>query len=140
MNSVQLTGHLTAEPQLLDKGKQDIVHFTVAVQRNYKNREGDYDADFIRCTAFAKRADMIADHFNKGSYIEVTGSWQTGSYEDKSGNRVYTNECVVNNVGFGGGSKKNSNNIDSKKQSNHNANLDSLMQSEPPADDNNLPF
>lgn len=139
MNSVQLTGRLTADPQLLDRGKQDIVHFTVAAQRNYKNKNGEYDADFIRCTAFAKRADMIADHFNKGSYIEVTGAWRTGSYENDRGERVYTNECVVDNVGFGGSSNKNQDD-NSTNQSNNNIDLASLEQNEPPVGDSKLPF
>nr|DAQ57407.1 MAG TPA: Single strand binding protein [Caudoviricetes sp.] len=84
MNSVQLTGRLTAEPQYMDKGQSDITHFTMAVQRSYKNKDGEYDADFVRCTAFGKRASVIADNFHKGSWIEVTGEWRTGSYQDKN--------------------------------------------------------
>lgn len=137
MNSVQLTGRLTAEPQYMDKGQSDITHFTMAVQRSYKNKDGEYDADFIRCTAFGKRASVIADNFHKGSWIEVAGEWRTGSYQDKNGNTVYTNECAVNNFGFGGGNKKENS---SKPTSNSNADLDSLEKNEPPINDNDMPF
>lgn len=137
MNNVQLTGRLTAEPQYMDKGQSDITHFTMTVQRSYKNKDGEYDADFVRCTAFGKRASVIADNFHKGSWIEVTGEWRTGSYQDKNGNTVYTNECAVNNFGFGGSNKKDSS---SKPTSNNNADLDSLEQNEPPISDNDMPF
>ena len=137
MNSVQLTGRLTAEPQYMDKGQSDITHFTMAVQRSYKNKDGEYDADFVRCTAFGKRASVIADKFHKGSWIEVAGEWRTGSYQDKNGNTVYTNECAVNNFGFGGGNKKDSS---SKPTSNNNADLNSLEQNEPPVQGDELPF
>lgn len=100
MNQVQITGRLTADPQM-NNGQTEACHFTVAVQRNYKNKDGEYDADFINCTAFGKRAEAITQNFTKGKWIGLTGNWQTGSYTNNKGQKVYTNQLIVNNFEFG---------------------------------------
>lgn len=107
LNSVQLHGRLTAEPQY-KQGNTPMVRFSLAVQRNFKNQEGNYDADFINCTAFGKRANMIAQYFHKGSEMIATGEWRTGSYTNQQGQQIYTNDLNVNTVDFVG-SKKSSN-------------------------------
>ena len=107
LNSVQLHGRLTAEPQCKE-GNAPMVRFSLAVQRNFKNQEGNYDADFINCMAFGKRANMIAQYFHKGSEMIATGEWRTGSYTNQHGQKIYTNELNVNTVDFVG-SKKSSN-------------------------------
>lgn len=107
LNSVQLHGRLTAEPQYKE-GNTPMVRFSLAVQRNFKNQEGNYDADFINCMAFGKRANMIAQYFHKGSEMIATGEWRTGSYTNQQGQKIYTNELNVNTVDFAG-SKKSSN-------------------------------
>lgn len=100
MNQVQITGRLTAEPQM-NNGQTEVCRFTVAVQRSFKNKNGEYDADFINCTAFGKRAETITKYFAKGNWIGLTGSWQTGSYTNNEGQKVYTNQLIVNNFEFG---------------------------------------
>lgn len=108
MNQVQITGRLTSEPTYRD-GNTPSVNFTVAVQRNFKNKNGEYDADFIRCSAFGQRAETITQYFHKGNWIGLTGSWRTGSYTDKQGNKVYTNDLSVSGFEFGPSNKKNGN-------------------------------
>lgn len=115
LNSVQLHGRLTAEPQY-KQGNTPMVRFSLAVQRNFKNQEGNYDADFINCMAFGKRANMIAQYFHKGSEMIATGEWRTGSYTNQQGQKIYTNELNVNTVDFAGG--KNSENQNSNQQRN----------------------
>lgn len=100
LNSCQIQGRLTAEPELNTSGSTQVVRFTLASQRSFKNKNGDYDADFIRCTAFGQRANFIAQHFHKGQKMIVEGRWQTGSYTDQQGNKVYTNDLMVSNTEF----------------------------------------
>lgn len=99
LNNVTIQGRFTKDPDYNEE--KQVVHFTVACQRSFKNKQtGEYDADFIRCVAFRKQADFIAHHFYKGSRVIVIGSWQTGSYTDQQGNRVFTNDLMVNTTEF----------------------------------------
>lgn len=102
MNTVILTGRLTADP----KGTEAYQRFTLAVDRPFK-KEGEDTADFIRCVAFGVVGQSIAKWFSKGSKIGITGRIQTGSYE-KDGAKWYTTDVVVNTWEFGE-SKKNDN-------------------------------
>ena len=74
-----------------------VARFTIAINRPFKNENGNYEADFINCIAFGKRAETIAQYARKGHRIGVTGSIMTGSYE-KEGQKVYTTD--VNVTGF----------------------------------------
>lgn len=99
LNSVHIQGRLTNEPEY--NQQSGVVHFTIACQRSFKNkRTGEYDADFIRCVSFGKQAQFVSQHFHKGGRVIVSGRWQTGSYTDKQGNKVYTNDLVVSNTEF----------------------------------------
>ena len=100
LNQVVLQGRLTADPQLNQNGQTSALHFTLASDRSFKNKDGNRDTDFIRCTAFGKSAENMANFFQKGQLVIVYGRWQTGSYQDNSGNRVYTNELVVRGFEF----------------------------------------
>ena len=100
LNSCHIQGRLTAEPEFKDNGNTQVVRFTLACQRSFKNKNGDYDADFIRCTAFGQRANFITQHFHKGQKMIVVGRWQTGSYTDQQGQTVYTNDLMVNDTEF----------------------------------------
>lgn len=102
MNSVILSGRLTAAPEIrYTTGAEPIAiaSYTLAVQRDFKNNEGNYDADFIRCTAFGKRAEFAEKYLNKGMKILVEGRLQTGSYE-KDGVKHYTTDLMVNKHEF----------------------------------------
>ncbi|MBJ6130602.1 single-stranded DNA-binding protein [Staphylococcus aureus] len=100
MNTVNLIGNLVADPEL--KGQNNnVVNFAIAVQRPFKNKQtNEYETDFIRCAAFGKTAEIIANNFNKGNKIGVTGSIQTGSYENNQGQKVFTTDIAVNNITF----------------------------------------
>lgn len=101
MNIVTLSGRLTKDPEIrYSNGEKPmcVARFTLAVDKNYK-REGD-TANFINCTAFAKTGEVIEKHVTKGTKIMVTGEWTTGSYTNKDGNKVYTNECNVSKLEF----------------------------------------
>ena len=101
MNNVILMGRFVDDPETssyknADEDKGLRATFTLAVQREGK----DAGADFIRCVAFGKRADFIAQYFEKGQKALVTGRWQTGSYENKDGDKIYTNDCMISQIEF----------------------------------------
>jgi single-strand DNA-binding protein len=104
MNSVNLVGRLTADPELRYTSNGDAVaSFTIAVRRKFKNQStGEYKSDFIRCQAWKKLGEVIAQHFGKGRMIGVSGTWRTGSFEGQDGKRVYTNDCLIENITFVG--------------------------------------
>lgn len=109
MNNVTLMGRLTRDPELKysQEGKA-YCRFTVAINREF-NRE---EADFINCLAFGKTAETIAEWLGKGRRIALHGRIQTGSYENKNGDTVYTTEVVVDRFEFIDSSKTET----SKKQ------------------------
>lgn len=100
MNSAQLVGRLTRDPEVrYSDGGTTVARFTLAVDRRFKKDGGD-DADFINCVAFGKTAEFLEKWFRKGQRLGLTGRIQTGSYVNQEGTKVYTTEVVVENVEF----------------------------------------
>lgn len=103
-------GRLTAQPELRQtQSGISSCRFTVAVNRKFKNANGEYDADFITCVAWRQTAEFVSRYFSKGSMICVEGSLRTGSYQDKNHSDVthYTTELYVDNVEFCGSKSQN---------------------------------
>ena len=102
MNVVLLTGNLVRDPEkTYSSTGMSITKFTIAVNRNYgKKTDGGPDADFIRITCFDKRADFVDKYLTKGRKVGVEARVQTGSYQGKDGNTVYTTEFIANNIEF----------------------------------------
>jgi len=99
MNSVNLIGRLTRDPEMTySQSGMAITTATIAVNRAFKSQDG-VEADFIRIKAFKKTAELIAN-IKKGDRLGVSGSWQTGSFDNAKGERVYTNDCIVNQLTF----------------------------------------
>lgn len=100
MNKVILIGRLTKDVDFR-KGDNDKVsaRFNLAVNRRFKNANGDTETDFPSCVAFGKTAEFINNYFKKGSAIAITGRIQTGSYE-KDGAKVYTTDVFVDEAEF----------------------------------------
>ena len=94
-------GRLTKEPDIRYGGANNtaVARITLAVDRRFK-QEGQPTADFINCLAFGKRAEFLEKYCQKGTKLVVEGSWQTGSYTNKDGQKVYTNECLIENCEF----------------------------------------
>lgn len=100
MNSVQLIGRLTKDPEVrYTDGGASIARFSIAVDRRFK-QEGGESADFINCVAFGKTAEFIEKYFTKGKKIAITGRIQTGNYTNKDGQKVYTTDVVVETTEF----------------------------------------
>lgn len=142
MNTVQLVGRLTADPEIhYSTGENSTawLRFTVAVNRTFKNKDGNYDADFISCQAFRKTAEFLSQHFKKGQMIGIIGSIRTGSYE-KDGQRVYTTDVYVDNVEFVG-SKNENGWTNNNSTPNPNNNVDMNFMNIPPTENEDaLPF
>lgn len=109
MNQVNLLGRLTADPELRQtQSGIASCRFTIAVNRKFKNDNGEYDADFITCVAWRQTAEFVSRYFSKGSMIAVSGSLRTGKYQDKNHSDVthYTTDVYVDNVEFTGEKKQ----------------------------------
>lgn len=102
MNKVILMGRLTRDPEISyaqNEKSTCIARYTLAVDRRYK-RDGDQQADFIRCTAFGKAAEFVGKYFRKGIKIVVCGRLQTGSYTNNDGQKVYATDVIVEEQDF----------------------------------------
>ena len=108
-NNVVLIGRLVRDVDLRQTSTgKEMTYFTLAVNRNFKNEQGEQAADFIGCVAYGKTAENMARFLSKGSLIAVEGRISTRSYQAKDGKTVYVTEVVVGNVTF----------LESKKQGN----------------------
>ena len=100
MNKVILNGRLTRDPEIRYGGNNTCVaKYTLAVSRTYR-KDGEPTADFINCTVFGKPAEFAEKYFRQGVKIAIVGRWQTGSYTNKNGQKVYTNDCIVESQEF----------------------------------------
>lgn len=125
MNKVILIGRITKDPELR-KTPQDIsvVQFTIAVNRNYQNKNGERQADFINCIAWRNQAENLARFIKKGGQIAVEGNLQTRTYDDPNGVRKYITEVVCDQITF----------LEAKK---NDAGFDNMSQLTPPSYQNN---
>lgn len=98
MNHVILCGRLTRDPEIrysqTASGSMAVARYTLAVDKAFK-KEGEQAADFINCIAFGKNGEFAEKYLHQGTKIIVEGRWQTGNYTNKDGQKVYTNDCVV---------------------------------------------
>jgi single-strand DNA-binding protein len=126
LNKIVIQGRLTKDVELrrTQSGKA-VASFTLAVNKDYKNEQGGYDADFIECVAFEQKAETISKYVHKGDRFGVIGNLTTRSYENKEGKKVKVTEVKVTEFEF----------LESKKQETTSSDWDQLD-----ADDDELPF
>lgn len=98
INRVVLIGRLTKDIELkYTQGGNAVGSFTIAVNRQFTNQQGEREADFINAVIWRKSAENLAKFTQKGSLIGIEGRLQTRNYENQQGNRVYVTEVVVDN-------------------------------------------
>ena len=99
INKVVLIGRSTKDAELRNTttGKS-VSTFTLAVDRDFKNAQGERDADFIPCVAWGKLAEICERYITKGKQVAVAGRIQTRNYEDKNGQRRYITEIIVSDM------------------------------------------
>lgn len=108
MNRIVLVGRLTRDPEtkILEDSEKVLAKFTLAVDRGYKNSNGEKEVDFIPVVFWGKKAEIISKYLKKGKLISLTGRLRTRTYEDKESNKRFIAEVVADEFGF----------IDSKKE------------------------
>ena len=96
INNVVLVGRMTRDADLrYTPSNQAVATFTLAVNRNFKNQDGEREADFINVVIWRQQAENLANWVKKGALIGVTGRIQTRSYDNQQGQRVYVTEVVA---------------------------------------------
>lgn len=139
INNTTLVGRLTRNPELRYTGSGiAVLSFSLAVERNYTNSQGERETDFINCVAWRGTAETLSNFAVKGSLIGITGNIQTRNYENNEGRTIYVTEVVVDNFQMlepksvtdnrraqAGGGQQNSNNSNNGYGNNSNYNNDS---------------
>ena len=99
MNKVVLIGNLSADPEArTTQSGINSSSFRLAVQRNYRNASGTYDADFLPVVAWRQTADFCNSYLTKGRKVAVCGSIQTRSYSAQDGSKRYVTEIIADSV------------------------------------------
>lgn len=101
INRVVLVGRLTKDPEFrTTQNDVSVATFTLAVNRNFKNKNGEQQADFINVVVFRQQAENVNNYLSKGNLAGVDGRIQSRSYENKEGQRVYITEVLADSVQF----------------------------------------
>jgi single-strand DNA-binding protein len=96
INNVVLVGRLVRNADLkYTSSNQAVASFMLAVNRNFKNQNGEREADFINCIMWRKQAENFSEWTQKGMLVGITGRIQTRNYENQQGQRVYVTEVVA---------------------------------------------
>lgn len=102
LNKAILMGRLTRDPELRHtQSNMAVVSFTLAVDRDRKDQNGNRQADFISCVAFGKKAEFVSQWFTKGMMAVVVGRIQSRQWQDQNGNNRTTIEVNCDEVSFG---------------------------------------
>lgn len=135
INRAVLTGRLTKDPELRStQSGLSVASFNLAVDRPYKDNNGNYGADFISCVIWRKAAENFCNFTSKGSLVGIDGRIQTRNYDDNDGKKVYVTEIVVDNFALLEFKKDRQNNNAGNKNNgnydkgNNNANYDNNSQ------------
>ena len=134
MNKVILIGRVTKDiERKFTTSNKAVASFTLAVDRDFKNADGNKETDFINCVAFGQQAETISKYVRKGDKFGVIGKLNTRNYE-KNGNKVYITEVIVDSFEFLEGKKDKLAEIE---PSFSNTGADDFTEVEP---DGDLPF
>ena len=103
MNFSVYTGRIATDLEVKQtQGGRNVLPFTIAVQRDYKNKStGEYDTDFFRCLATGGAADFLANYGGKGYMVGLQGKMQNNNYEKQDGTQVESSQLIVSNVDAG---------------------------------------
>jgi len=139
INSTVLLGRLVKDTEVrFMQNEKAVSNFTLAVQRKYKDSEGNYPVDFIDCVVFGKQAETMAQYTKKGDLIGVEGSIQKRAYEDKEGNKRYITEIMVEKIIFLQTNKKEETKVEDNPYKDMSVKVETSQQFEITDDD--LPF
>ena len=123
-NLVYLIGRLTEDPQIKTyEDEKEKLTVNLAVQRSFKNEDGIYETDYIRCILWNALATHTCEYCKKGDLVGIKGRIQTRSYEDEDKNIKYITEIIVDRISFLASASKN-------KEKDESSNLDSFIEEE----------
>ena len=108
MNKLILIGNICNDLELKENGETKILSFNVAVQRKFKDKNGEFVSDFFRVTAFNQQAIFIEKYFNKGMKIALEARIQNDNFTDNEGKQQYRNNIIIEQVEFCGSKAQNS--------------------------------
>ncbi len=101
LNKVMIIGNLGRDPEMrYTPSGQAVTQFTVAVNRNYKGQDGNWqeETEWFRVVAWAQLGERVAENLRKGMKVYVEGRLQTRQWEDQQGQKRYTTELIANQV------------------------------------------
>lgn len=115
MNNVILVGRLTQDPEIIQvEGDKKVTTVILAVNRNFKNSDGIYETDFIRCILWNSVASTTTEYCRIGDVIGIKGRLQTSKYEDENKKSHYITDVIAERVTFLSTNKKH---VDSDESS-----------------------
>lgn len=131
LNKIFLMGRLTRDPELRrTQSGTAVASFSLAVDRDYKDQDGQRETDFVDIVAWRSTAEFVSKYFSKGRMAVVEGRLQVRLWTDKDGNKRRTTEVVADNVYFG----------DSKRVSDSDTSPAPDFREVPPEEKGELPF
>lgn len=101
LNHIVMMGRLTRDPELRNAGDTPVCSFRIACDRDYKNKDGEKETDFVEVVVWRKLAVTVAKYFRKGRVAVVSGRLQIRPWTDKDGVKRSSTEIVAENVYFG---------------------------------------
>ncbi|MGI5885418.1 MAG: single-stranded DNA-binding protein [Candidatus Spyradocola sp.] len=141
MNKVILMGNLVADPEMrASQSGNSVANFRIGVRRTFKNQEGEYESDFLSCTAFGKTAEFIEKYFSKGRRILLEGSVQTRTWDKEDGTKGYATNIVVNSAEFADSKPEAGNQPPAKAKTKATPHPSVLEDYVPVDEDDQLPF
>ncbi|MDZ7673166.1 MAG: single-stranded DNA-binding protein [Halanaerobiales bacterium] len=142
LNHIVLIGRLVRDPELrYTSNGTPVANFTLAVERNYKNSQGETDVDYIKIVTWRKLAENVAHHLGKGRLVAVEGSLQIRKSQGKNDNRTYINpEVIANNVQFLDWPSDNKNKNSRSDYNNNKKDTDTVDEQDLSDDDFEVPF
>ncbi len=101
LNHIVMAGRLTRDPELRNAGDTPVCSFRIACDRDYKNKDGEKETDFVEVVVWRKLAETVAKYFRKGRMAVVSGRLQVRPWTDKDGVKRSSTEIAAENVYFG---------------------------------------
>ncbi len=143
MNKCILVGNLTRDPELKQTPSGvSVCNFSIAVNRNFANANGEREADFINIVTWRGLAENCGKYLSKGRKVAICGQIQTRSYDDKDGNKRYATEVVADDVEFinSGSGNADGGNYGGAQREERGASPKKLTSELKPVEDDGLPF
>lgn len=115
-NYFSFIGRICRNLVLKETGKTKVLDVAIAITRKFKNADGNYDTDFIKCKAFGKTAEIINEYCKVGDLISLNGKVQTSTYTNQEDKKVYTTDFIISEWQFLSASNKKEEKQESKEE------------------------